>query len=162
MLLVVTHYLWSIFDDSGLFVSSVLSSAVPLFSVHMFAGNLDRAPLPGARHTHGTKHPRIPGCHVIAFMRAYHPVRATHRVANSSRALVIHMILHQPAQQFAPIGFQRGLDVTVRLVASHLATQMVRDRDTLLIGAMKRLGNRDNLCFHGSDLWLRGWNGSSV
>jgi len=44
MLLVVTHYLWSIFDDSGLFVSSVLSSAVPLFSFHMLAGNLDHAP----------------------------------------------------------------------------------------------------------------------
>jgi hypothetical protein len=43
MLLVVTHYLWSIFDASGLFVSSVLSSAVPLFSFHMLAGNLDPA-----------------------------------------------------------------------------------------------------------------------
>src|SRR5262249_27517482 len=47
-----------------------------------------------------------------------------------------------------PIGFQIGLDVTVRLVADHLGAQMVRDRDKLLIGAMKRLVNRDNLCFH--------------
>src|SRR2546426_7096569 len=75
---------------------------------------------------------------------------------------VIQMILQQQAQQFAPIGFQIGLDFTVRLVASHLATQMVRDLDKLLIGAMKRLVKRDNLCFHGSDLLLRGWNGSSV
>src|SRR5262249_32938179 len=40
------------------------------------------------------------------------------------------------------------LDVTVRLVTGHLRAQMVRDRDKLLIGAMKRLVNRDNLCFH--------------
>src|SRR5215831_211197 len=81
-------------------------------------------------------------------MRAHHPIRATHRVANSPRALVIQMILPQQPQQFAPIGFQIGLDVTVRLVADHLGAQMVRDRDKLLIGAMKRLVNRDNLCFH--------------
>src|SRR5262249_10644969 len=81
-------------------------------------------------------------------MRAHHPIRATHRVANSPRALVIQMILQQQPQQFAPIGFQIGLDVTVRLVADHLGAQMVRDRDQLLIGAMKRLVKRDNLCFH--------------
>src|SRR5262249_52978744 len=58
------------------------------------------------------------------------------------------MILQQQPQQFAPIGFQIGLDVTVRLLTGHLDAQMVRDRDELLIGAMKRLVNRDNLCFH--------------
>ena len=58
------------------------------------------------------------------------------------------MILQQQPQQFAPIGFQIGLDFTVRLVAGHLTAQIVRDRDKLLIGAMKRLVNRDNLCFH--------------
>ena len=77
--------------------------------------------IPGTRHTHRTKHTLIPGFHVIAFMRAHHPVRATHRVANAPRALVIQMILQQQPQQFAPIGFQIGLDVTVCLVAGHLS-----------------------------------------
>src|SRR5262249_13059368 len=104
--------------------------------------------IPGARHTPSTKHTLIPGFHVIAFMRAHHPVRATHRVANAPRALVSQMIWQQQPQQFAPIGFQIGLDFTLRLVAGHLGAQMVRDRDKLLTGAMKRLGNRDNLCFH--------------
>jgi len=44
MLLFVLHKLWSIIDDSGSVVSSVVSSHPVLISFHMLAGNLDRAP----------------------------------------------------------------------------------------------------------------------
>jgi hypothetical protein len=44
MLLFVLHELWSIIDDSGFVVSSVVSSHPALLSFHMLAGNLDRAP----------------------------------------------------------------------------------------------------------------------
>jgi len=44
MLLFVLHALWSIIDDSGSVVSSVVSSHPALLSFHMLAGNLDRAP----------------------------------------------------------------------------------------------------------------------
>src|SRR6266446_3627466 len=43
MLLFVLHELWSIIDDSGFVVSSVVSSHPALLSFHMLAGNLDRA-----------------------------------------------------------------------------------------------------------------------
>jgi hypothetical protein len=39
----VSHILWSIIDDSGFVVSSVVSSHLALLSFHMLAGNLDRA-----------------------------------------------------------------------------------------------------------------------
>src|SRR6266849_2052021 len=45
MLLFVLHELWSIIDDSGFVVSSVVSSHPALLSFHMLAGNLDRARL---------------------------------------------------------------------------------------------------------------------
>src|SRR6266436_4721914 len=45
MLLFVLHELWSIIDDSGFVVSSVVSSHPALLSFHMLAGNLDRAHL---------------------------------------------------------------------------------------------------------------------
>src|SRR5712691_8248768 len=45
MLLFVLHALWSIIDDSGSVVSSVVSSHPALLSFHMLAGNLDRANL---------------------------------------------------------------------------------------------------------------------
>jgi len=43
MLLFVLHELWSIIDDSGSVVSSVVPSHLALLSFHMLAGNLDRA-----------------------------------------------------------------------------------------------------------------------
>src|SRR5215510_13071185 len=43
MLLFVLHELWSIIDDSGSVVSSVVPSHPALLSFHMLAGNLDRA-----------------------------------------------------------------------------------------------------------------------
>src|SRR2546421_2334622 len=43
MLLFMLHGLWSIIDDSGSVVSSVVSSHPALLSFHMLAGNLDRA-----------------------------------------------------------------------------------------------------------------------
>src|SRR5262249_40816363 len=45
MLLFVLHALWSIIDDSGSVVSSVVSSHPAPLSFHMLAGNLDRAQL---------------------------------------------------------------------------------------------------------------------
>ena len=45
MLLFIPHELWSIIDDSGSVVSSVVSSHPPLLSFHMLAGNVDRARL---------------------------------------------------------------------------------------------------------------------
>src|SRR5437016_11828856 len=55
ILLCVLHELWSIIDDSGSVVSSVVSSHPVLFSFHMLAGNLDRAPRrpKGWHHTFG-------------------------------------------------------------------------------------------------------------
>ncbi len=44
MLLFILHRLWSIIDDSGSVVSSIVSSHPALLSFHMLAGNLDRAP----------------------------------------------------------------------------------------------------------------------
>src|SRR5205809_260946 len=44
MLLLILHELWSIIDDSGFVVSSVVSSHPALLAFHMLAGNLDRAP----------------------------------------------------------------------------------------------------------------------
>src|SRR5215813_14495353 len=44
MLLFVLHELWSIIDDSGAVVSSVVPSYPALLSFHMLAGHLDRAP----------------------------------------------------------------------------------------------------------------------
>ena len=44
MLLFILQGLWSIIDDSGSVVSSVVSSHPVLLSFHMLAGNLDRAP----------------------------------------------------------------------------------------------------------------------
>ena len=46
MLLFVLHALWSIIDDSGSVVSSVVLSHLALLSFHMLARNLDRAPFP--------------------------------------------------------------------------------------------------------------------
>ena len=43
MLLFVLHKLWSIIDDSGAVVSSVVSSHPALLSFPMLAGNVDRA-----------------------------------------------------------------------------------------------------------------------
>jgi hypothetical protein len=43
MLLFLLHRLWSIIDDAGSVVSSVVSSHPALLSFHMLAGNLDRA-----------------------------------------------------------------------------------------------------------------------
>src|SRR5262249_60496073 len=43
MLLFIPHELWSIIDDSGSVVSSVVSSHPTLLSFHMLAGNVDRA-----------------------------------------------------------------------------------------------------------------------
>jgi hypothetical protein len=43
MLLFVRRALWSIIDDSGFVVSSVVSANPALLSFHMLAGNLDRA-----------------------------------------------------------------------------------------------------------------------
>src|SRR6266481_4168662 len=43
MLLFVLHKLWSIIDDSGSVVSSVVSSHPALLSFPMLAGNVDRA-----------------------------------------------------------------------------------------------------------------------
>ena len=43
MLLFILHELWSIIDDSGSVVSSVVSSHPTLLSFHMLAGNVDRA-----------------------------------------------------------------------------------------------------------------------
>jgi hypothetical protein len=43
MLLFILYRLWSIIDDSGSVVSSVVSSHPALLSFHMLAGNLDRA-----------------------------------------------------------------------------------------------------------------------
>jgi hypothetical protein len=43
MLLFILHGLWSIIDDSGSVVSTVVSSHPALLSFHMLAGNLDRA-----------------------------------------------------------------------------------------------------------------------
>jgi hypothetical protein len=43
MLLCVRRELWSIIDDSGFVVSSVVSANPALLSFHMLAGNLDRA-----------------------------------------------------------------------------------------------------------------------
>src|SRR5262245_51864957 len=43
MLLVMLHCLWSIIDDSGAVVSSVVSLPPALLSFHMLARNLDRA-----------------------------------------------------------------------------------------------------------------------
>jgi hypothetical protein len=45
MLLFVPHKLWSIIDDSGSVVSSVVSSHPALLSFPMLAGNVDRARL---------------------------------------------------------------------------------------------------------------------
>src|SRR2546430_1547969 len=45
MLLFVLHELWSIIDDSGSVVSSVVSSHPALLSFLMLAGNVDRAPV---------------------------------------------------------------------------------------------------------------------
>ena len=45
MLLFILHRLWSIIDDSGSVVSSIVSLHPALLSFHMLAGNLDRAPL---------------------------------------------------------------------------------------------------------------------
>jgi len=81
-------------------------------------------------------------------MRTHHAVRAAHRFSNPHTALVIQMILQQQPEQFSPIRLQIGLNFTVRLVAGHLTAQMARDLDKLLIGGMKWLVNRDNLCFH--------------
>ena len=47
MLLFVFHELWSIIDDSGFVVSSVVSSHPALLAFHMLAGNLDRALMEG-------------------------------------------------------------------------------------------------------------------
>jgi hypothetical protein len=46
MLLFILHELWSIIDDSGSVVSSVVSSHPTLLSFHMLAGNVDRARCP--------------------------------------------------------------------------------------------------------------------
>jgi hypothetical protein len=43
MLLFILHALWSIIDDSGSVVSSVVSSHPTLLSFHMLDGNVDRA-----------------------------------------------------------------------------------------------------------------------
>ena len=45
MLLFILHGLWSIIDDSGSVVSSVVSSRPALLSFHMLAGNSDRTPI---------------------------------------------------------------------------------------------------------------------
>src|SRR5262249_3383160 len=49
MLLFVLHELWSIIDDSGAVVSSVVPSYPALLSFHMLAGHLDRAHLAETR-----------------------------------------------------------------------------------------------------------------
>ena len=48
MLLFVLHKLWSIIDDAGFVVSSVVASHPALLSFPMLAGNVDRAPLDGS------------------------------------------------------------------------------------------------------------------
>ena len=101
-----------------------------------------------ARQANGTKHTLIADFHLIALMRANHAVRATHRFSKPPRALVIQMLLEQQPQQFSAVRLQIRFNFTVRLVAGRLSAQMVRDLDKLLIGGMKWLVNRDNLCFH--------------
>src|SRR4030095_12962522 len=49
----VSHILWSIIDDAGFVVSSVVSLHLALLSFHTLAGNLDRA-LPVPVPTNGT------------------------------------------------------------------------------------------------------------
>jgi len=51
MLLFILHRLWSIIDDSGSVVSSIVSLHPALLSFHMLAGNLDRAPLAASAQT---------------------------------------------------------------------------------------------------------------
>jgi len=58
MLLFVLHELWSIIDDSGSVVSSVVPSHPALLSFHMLAGNLDRAPVDGNRKSTLRKTPK--------------------------------------------------------------------------------------------------------
>ena len=84
------------------------------------------------------------------------------RFADSTGTLLIQMLLQQQSQKFAPIGFQIGFDVTVGLFARCLGTQMAGDLDEFLIGSLKRLVNRERLCFHktgplvlGSEIYLR-------
>ena len=61
MLLFVLHKLWSIIDDSGSVVSSVVSSRPALLSFHMLARNLDRVRCRGAVCPHGRRRGRHPG-----------------------------------------------------------------------------------------------------
>src|SRR6266478_6575852 len=90
MLLFMLHGLWSIIDDSGSVVSSVVSSHPALLSFHMLAGNLDRArsPHPAAG---GTTRPAAPAARAapVAGARSDRAARAA-RDHPASRAYTCH------------------------------------------------------------------------
>jgi hypothetical protein len=68
----VSHILWSIIDDAGFVVSSVVSSHLALLLFHMLAGNLDRALyLCNAQSAWGSKHHAI----IIQLSRNHHASR---------------------------------------------------------------------------------------
>ena len=90
MLLFVRRALWSIIDDSGFVVSSVVSANPALLSFHMLAGNLDRALVDfsyqAARETQYQPQTFMGILHYLPWALAAYETRATQAAAQQMDA----------------------------------------------------------------------------
>jgi hypothetical protein len=97
--------------------------------------------------------------HVTQGIRHYDVQRHAALVSRATVDPVIGCYIYR-AEALRLLGYaDQAAEQIKRLVARHLGTQMVRDLEKLLIGAMKRLVNGDNLCFHRFGPLVEGWNG---